>query len=203
MENIWTPEKLSLFLIFFVPGFVSMKVWELTVATERRDFQRLIVDGICYSALNFAALSWLIMIVRSNGWAEVHPISYVLAMALIIFIMPALWPSIWLFMWRKFFHVALLDPTATAWDFAFGQRQGCWLIVHLVDGRKIGGKFSIRSFASAFPQKRDIFVEELWSLDEKGGFKERIDGSAGLFVRSEEISMVEFFSWDSDGDKGR
>ncbi len=39
--NIWEADKLVLFLIFFIPGFVSIKVYDLLIPGEQRDFQNL------------------------------------------------------------------------------------------------------------------------------------------------------------------
>jgi hypothetical protein len=38
MDDVWGADKLTLFVIFFLPGFISMKVYDLLVPGERRDF---------------------------------------------------------------------------------------------------------------------------------------------------------------------
>ena len=60
--NIWEPEKIILFLALFMPGFISIKVYELIVATKHREFSKSILEAIGYSVLNFAVLSWLIIL---------------------------------------------------------------------------------------------------------------------------------------------
>ena len=59
--NIWEADKLVLFLIFFIPGFVSIKVYDLLIPGEQRDFSKSILEVIGYSALNYGALSWFII----------------------------------------------------------------------------------------------------------------------------------------------
>lgn len=56
MEKIFEGNSLLLFLIFFIPGFVSFKIYDLLVPGERRDFSKSAFDAIAYSALNFAIL---------------------------------------------------------------------------------------------------------------------------------------------------
>jgi hypothetical protein len=57
VEKFFENEQvLALFLVFFVPGFLSLKVYDLLVPGERRDFSRAAFDAVAYSALNFGVL---------------------------------------------------------------------------------------------------------------------------------------------------
>ena len=67
------------------------------------------------------------------------------------------------------------------------------MIIHLKDGRRIGGRFDENSSASSFPAKEQIYIEEVWELDENGKFIEPIKRSAGIIVLSNEILSVELF----------
>lgn len=66
MEKLFEGSTLSLFLIFFIPGFVSLKVYDLIVPGERRDFSKSAFDAIAYSALNFSVLLPLILLIQSE-----------------------------------------------------------------------------------------------------------------------------------------
>ena len=60
MEKLFEKqETLLLFLLFFVPGFVSIKVYDLLVPGERRDFSKSFYEAIAYSALNVGVLFWV------------------------------------------------------------------------------------------------------------------------------------------------
>ena len=48
------------------------------------------------------------------------------------------------------------------------------MIIHLKDGRRIGGRFDENSSASSFPAKEQIYIEEVWELDESGKFINRL-----------------------------
>ncbi len=67
------------------------------------------------------------------------------------------------------------------------------MIVHLKDGRKIGGKYDENSFASSSPAEEQIYLEEVWRLDKKGAFIEPTERSKGMIIFKEEILSVEFF----------
>lgn len=49
------------------------------------------------------------------------------------------------------------------------------------------------SFASSFPNPQDIFMQEVWKIDENGAFSEKLERTAGLLVKDEEMSFLEFF----------
>jgi hypothetical protein len=51
--DLWSIDRLTLFFLFFLPGFVSLKVYDLLVPGEMRDFSRAFFDALSYSALNF------------------------------------------------------------------------------------------------------------------------------------------------------
>jgi hypothetical protein len=63
----WTQDDLLLFLLFFVPGFISIKVYDLLVPSERRPFQNTLAEAIAYSAVNFAILLPVIIAALAYG----------------------------------------------------------------------------------------------------------------------------------------
>ncbi len=65
--------------------------------------------------------------------------------------------------------------------------------MHLKDGRRIGGRFDNNSFASSFPNKEQIYIEEVWELDEAGHFQKPVERSGGIIVAEENILALEFF----------
>ena len=90
METLFkNQETLALFLIFFIPGFISLKVYDLLIPGERRDFSKSLFDAVAYSSLNFAALWWLIALVRNAPGLQLYAGMFVLLIAA-----PALWPVV-------------------------------------------------------------------------------------------------------------
>jgi hypothetical protein len=68
----------------------------------------------------------------------------------------------------------------------------------LKDGRRFGGLYSSKSFASSSPAQPEIYLEEVWILDESGLFKAKVDRTAGVLIAGEDILALEFFSYDGD-----
>jgi hypothetical protein len=192
--DIWNVDKLTLFLIFFLPGFISMKVYGLMVPGEPRDFSKAVLEAISYSTLNFAVLFWLIIFIHTGDFYHRHLIWYSLSVAIIMVVVPACWPfvylrlSTWPFIARHFVH-----PIRKPWDYVFGKREPFWIIVHLQSGQKIGGRFDIGSFASSDPADEQIYLEEVWVLDDGGRFLSPVKRSRGIIIMQGEIRAVEFF----------
>jgi hypothetical protein len=115
--DIWNVDKLALFLIFFLPGFISIKVYDLIVPGERRDFSKSMLDAVCYSTLNFAALSWLITIILTGDFYHRHFILYSLLVVAIMVIVPACWPFVLvrLSAWRPFGR-HFVHPIQKPWE---------------------------------------------------------------------------------------
>lgn len=196
MEKLFEgTQTLTLFLFFFLPGFVSLKVYDSLVPSERRDFSKSIYEVVAYSTLNYALLYPLVAwtLSRSNS---VHPVLVWVDGAFVLVAFPSLWPFIWIRVLRtRVFSKHFVHPIQKPWDFVFGQRKPYWTIVHLKDLRKIGGVYGERSFASSNPAPPQIYLEEVWELDEAGHFVQPVDDSEGVLILESEILAVELFNY--------
>ncbi len=199
--DIWTVDKLALFILFFVPGFISIKVYDLMVPRESRDFSKSLFDAMGYSTLNFAALFpliWLvaphIAVVRTGNFNFLQFVFVWFTVLVVMVFAPCCWPFAY-FGFSRFPFVAkhFVNPIQKPWDYIFGKRIPFWIIVHLRDGQRIGGKFGSESFASSNPAEEQIYLEELWILDSDGRFQSKVERSKGILVMKEEIRAVEFF----------
>jgi hypothetical protein len=162
--DIWNIEKLTLFLIFFLPGFISMKVYDLMVAGEPRDISKSVFEAIAYSTLNFGVLFWLIAIIQTDDFYHRHLILYSMSVAAIMVVVPACWPFLFLKLstWRP---VAkhFIHPIRKPWDYVFGKRNSFWIIVHLQNGQKSGGA----SVPNPSPLQTQLMSKSIWK---KSGF---------------------------------
>ncbi len=150
MEKLFeTQGTLALFLIFFIPGFITLKVYDLLIPGEPRDFSKSLFDAVAYSSLNFAALLWVIGIVRTGN---LPPWEWYTLMFVLLIGMPAVWPFILLSIRRHpKISARIASPNARVWDDIFSKRTPYWVIVHLKDQRRIGGLYGAKSFTSHSP----------------------------------------------------
>jgi hypothetical protein len=141
-----------LFLIVFIPGFISMKVYDLIMPGARRDFSKALYEAIGFSSLNFAALSWLIIPIHAGEFYLNHRVWYLILVFFIIFVMPLICPLLLVRLWTWGPIAALiLNPVPKPWDYVFRKRQAYWMTVHLKDKRRIGGRYGLNSAASSYP----------------------------------------------------
>lgn len=186
---------LILFLGFFVPGFLMIRVYDLLVPTERRDFSKSVYDAVAYSAVNFVVFS---PVLYWMGTASLSSFLRGLALFSIFILAPIGWPLL-LFRVRKarWFTKRLSHPTLRPWDYYFSKGEPCWVIVHLKD-RKIGGYFGADSFASSDPAEPQLYLEQGWALDDECHFTHKLEQSKGLILFAKDIIAVEFFSTEKE-----
>jgi hypothetical protein len=84
------------------------------------------------------------------------------------------------------------DPTPTAWDYASSRIGPGYVRVLTKDGIWVGGYAGPQSFFTSYPEIREIYVEQAWSLDDDGEFQKPIEGSAGQWIRCEDVTIVQF-----------
>lgn len=162
-------DKFIVFIVFFVPGFISIKIYDLLVIGDRRDFSKSILEAIGYSCLYYATLSWLILLIHSNNFFSNHTVFYVIVIFIILFLFPILWPILFIKLitcskFLKYFN----NPIPKPWDYVFLKREPYWVIIHLKDGKRIGGIYNTDSYASVYPIEEQIYLQEVWKLDEMG-----------------------------------
>jgi hypothetical protein len=188
------------FILLFMPGFVSTRVFDAVVPGQARDYGKTIYETIGYSFLTYALWSPVLIPVYASSTPP-NWVTGVLAL-LVLFITPTALPLIYLWVLRKKLASTLIDPCPSSWDWAFQQNPTAMILVHFRDGRKIGGTWSNTAFSSSYPVPRDVFLSEVWNVDQKTGrFLTRAQDSKGLIIWGSDIEMVEFFDLDETRSK--
>ena len=196
MLNIWTPESIQLFILFVVPGFISIKVYELLFPSEQPDLSKQLIDAISFSCINFAFLYIPIRLIENSVIKTSSPFYYYITYIFILFLAPL----VLVFIWRKirisnWFQSNVPHPTQKPWDFVFAQRKCYWVIVTLKNEKKVGGLFASNSFASSTPAPEQIYLEKAWELNNDDRFEKEHNETAGVIILSSEIVTIEFFNY--------
>lgn len=192
--DVWNFNALALFIAFVIPGFISLKTYQLLFPSESRSSDKLLIDAIAYSSINYAILLWPIYAIETHNIRALHPTAYVLFYVFALLIAPVIW--VLLFKKVRTTQIAqstLPHPTSRPWDYVFGQRRPYWIVVTLKNGRSIGGRYDTSSFASSAPAPEQLYLEESWVLNEDGGFERPRSETGGVLILSSEIVTVEFF----------
>lgn len=183
-----------LVLFFVVPGFISMRIYALLRPTEPGPLKENIYEAITFSVINYVLMEWAVPLAREYGSVPSGTVSRLLLLAAAFVVVPALLPILlnvglkWLERRGR-----ILRRAKMAWDEFFLRRQSCWIIVHLKDGRRMGGFFGERSFAGLYPNSGHLYVQELWKLGPNGEFEAKVDGSQGIVLRPDDYQMIEIF----------
>ncbi len=194
--DIWEQDKLILFIAFVIPGFVSLRAYELFFPSEKTESSKQIVEAITYSCINYALLSPLVVFFNSYNLRSSQGFIYYLTCLFVLFIAPV----IWVFLWKtirtsRFFqNVGVPHPTQKPWDYVFSKREPYWIIVTLKNGTKIAGSYDSKSFSSSAPADEQLYLEEAWKLNDDGGFERVRTSTKGIIILSSEMVSVELFS---------
>lgn len=190
--DVWELDKLFLFIAFVIPGFISIKAYQLAFPGTERATSDQLIDAVAYSSINYALLIFPIISIESSALRETCRFLYYLFYVFVLFLAPVIWVLIWKYLrTRDFFQRNAPHPTARPWDYVFAQRKPYWVKVTLKDGTVIAGRYAGNSFASSAPAPEQIYLEQTWILNDKGGFKRPKNNTAGVLVLSSEISFVE------------
>jgi hypothetical protein len=179
-------DNLKMVILFVAPGFISLKVWGLLNSSPRFRLSESLIEAVIYSAFNALFFVWFFNLLNQ--------VNYVLAYGVIYIILPVIWPVLVYHISKlRFFRTKL---TPTAWDYYFNLGKACFVLIHLKNGDMVGGLYGGNSFASSYPEKEDLYLEELWTVDVEGKFQAKVENTSGLLVNFEEIKLIEFFNPD-------
>lgn len=176
-----------------MPGFISLKVYNLLCPGKLPDFSTQMFSSIMYSCLSYAIHLPIYLISATLQDFSIITWKHVLFITSLILIFPAVIPVAWLFIRKiEWVNNFLPHPTNSPWDYVFSQRNFYWLIVTLKDGTILGGKYGAGSFSSSYPEDPQIFISEQWLVDEEG-FIRKVNDSSGIMILSKDIKTIEFF----------
>ncbi|MDI9336118.1 MAG: DUF6338 family protein [Gammaproteobacteria bacterium] len=193
--DIWNIDKLLLFIAFVTPGFISLKTYELLFPTAPKETNKLLIEAVTYSSINYALLLWPIYEVETCKIRESNPTVYILFYVFVLLFAPIVWACLAKCLrTTQFLQNFMPHPTAKPWDYIFGQRTAWWVIVTLKEGKQVAGKYASASFASSSPALAQLYLEEAWELNAAGGFERARTDTAGILILSSEILAVEFFN---------
>ncbi|MCR1231192.1 DUF6338 family protein [Klebsiella quasipneumoniae] len=193
--DIWDKSKLLLFIVFVIPGFLSMKIYSILHPNSEIDMSKAIVEVVSYSCINYAIWFYPIYFIESNNYFS-SPVTYCFFYLVVLFVSPIalsfflVWMRTWKWLGRFLPH-----PTGRAWDYFFSLRKPAWVIITLKDGKKIGGKFSQKSFASSAPNPEQLYLEENWVINDDGGLERPRNETFGVLILSRDIESIEFFEY--------
>jgi len=197
--------ELAVFGLLVLPGFISMRIFDLFNPTDKRPVSNSMFEGLAFGILNALVFFPLWIIIDGPALLAGNPMpAYALALFTLV-VAPVTWGLFAhkLLRWLADRNV-ILGRHRTAFDAYFSRQRPCWVIVHLHDGQRVGGLFGGKSYASFFPKSGHLYLEELWELGDDGAFKggQKISASAGMIFRPSDYRLIEIFDAREGQDDG-
>lgn len=151
--------------------------------------------------IHYIMWSWLIYLMFNSEYFKTSTLRLYLASFLIVIISPCLLGLLLAKLSDKNILIKILqtlgyrpiNPIPTAWHYKFSKIAiKSWIIVSLKDGKAFYGKFSTESFASSESMERDIYIEDVYILNNNKEWIKR-EKNDGILIASDQIKYIEFF----------
>lgn len=197
---ISTYEAVIYTVMFLVPGFIIDEIVATLMPMKIYSEGARTLKYIGYSVFNLSVWIWLFYLVKVN--VDNSSVGYWVLLVLCLLV-TSLISGVIIGLIRKFellrkmfarFNINIIHPVPTAWDYKFSEIQTeKWVIVTLENDKHVYGKFGYESLASSEKDERDIFLEEIYTLDEEEKWvkKERTDG---IWIKASNIKIIEFIN---------
>lgn len=198
--DIWDSHKLLLFIAFVIPGFITLKVYELLTPTAHRDSAGQLIDAVAFSCINYAILLAPIYLIETHHVREKHPAATLVFYLFVVLLAPVGWPILWKLLRKTPLALKYLPhPTGKAWDHVFGDKKvRHWVVITHRDGTRVGGRYDTNSFASSAPHPEQLYLQETWHVNADGGFDRIKESTAGIIVNVADVACVEFFQMEPE-----
>lgn len=196
------PETLILVLFFVVPGFVVIRAFDLVIPSERRTLDNSFIDMLAYSFLVLAIWGLPFLGLISLGrWLPgfIYYLLLYLFTIFVVFIFPIY--MTWVYYKARTewpLQGRTIHPSPTSWDYLFDQGEIFWIRFYFKSGERLGGFYGENSFATSFPNTQQIYIEQLYSLNDDGSFSEPVNRSSGAIVKLDDCQYIEFLEVKED-----
>lgn len=191
--------------LFVVPGYIIEEVVSSIIPIKRREEGIKLIRCLMYSVVNNALwFSWglnLLLKIKATSqiwfWAllSLSVIVTGLITGLVIGLIKA--KGLFRRLFNKCFSrfgVNLEHPIPSAWDYVFKNfTEGAWVTIRMDNDKFIRGKFYTNSFASSDEDYRDLYLEEVYILDENEEWV-KINRSKGMWLSPDTIKHIEFLT---------
>jgi hypothetical protein len=196
LENL---ANLYFVIAVFVPGFIYSGVLSRFVTLrEQRAKETIFLQYLVATSVNYGVCSPAIYLLVVENWLWDRPVCRAMIWAAIIFLVPILIALVsakitqqdglkWLY---KLLGLRPINPIPTGWDWIFSRDEPCFVLVTLKDRTEIAGYFGPKSLASSDPDRRDLYLEAVYTIPEDGPWQ-LVERSKGVYIAGADISMVE------------
>ncbi len=203
MEPLKSVGNLHETMALFVPGLVILFVRSQFVTDRKLSHSTMILSYLTISLVYYAIAFPFLELFRSLYEVKDHKI--LVWLALVFFGPVLLGLLLGINVQKNLLHRLLqwcgLNPVhsiPTAWDWKFGNMTEQWVLVTLKDDTQFRGFCGQGSFISSDPTERDIYVEQIYGIDNEDNWSS--PGLKGVLIAPGEIKTIEFWPYEPQED---
>jgi hypothetical protein len=184
-----------------VPGFIySGVVAAFVPARAQKEKEVLLLRYLTATAFNYALCSPIIYLLAFGVIFAGQPIGQALCWFFITFIVPIVLATARarivqresLGRLYRLLGLRAISPIPTGWDWVFGRIDPCYVLITLTNGTEIAGYFGRRSMASSDPDRKDLYIERVYTVPTDGGLWRPVEYSLGMHIDGGQIAYIEF-----------
>ena len=206
IQELFTPANFEFFARYFLAGFILFSVRNRYVLGERAKAGEIVVEAVILSLINqlvFLTLGYLkssvlgVLPETIAVWPAFTDatVSFYIEILILPACLGVLFGANLHRGWNRAFlrriSMPVVHPTRRAYDFAFADREPCFLLVNFKDGGSVYGFFGQDSLAASDPARSDIFLERLYDVGNEGQWTESKPSRSAL-IAIDDIRSIEF-----------
>lgn len=194
-----TVEQLLAFAALIVPGFISLRVYDMQRGGEARKINDVLIDVLVYSFASDLVALMALGSISAIVPPAVQPIARASTLAVVLIAVPVIL-AVTLFNVQRLLmrNRAIPDTSTKPWNRVINQiareRLDVGVILTLRDGRAVGAR--IGSPPALASDGDDLLLGEVWTIDkERATFGEPSRGSLGIIINRADCQTIEFVRW--------
>lgn len=188
-------ENLKALISALAPGLIILGIRQRFIAGPEPSFQDRALAYAGVSALYYAISNPLVAYLSVPGRLEPWAISsfqYVVVPVIVGLLAGLVISNDWVGSALRRIRLAPIHHIPTSWDYAFSRAKGeTYLLVTLTDGTQVGGFYGQQSFASSSDNERDLLIEDVWVVNQKGPWT-RPNPPKSILLCGRDIRFIEF-----------
>lgn len=200
MNEVKSPEQLSLILGYIVPGLIILYVRAQFLTGRIGPHKDALLSYFTLSVIYLAIANASVSLITGSDAPLYEQTRYwlpaLLGGAIVFGVLIGLNASIGVTRWLLR-HCGLHLPHAldSAWDWKFQNFPASRVTLTLKDGSRIHGWCGAGSFIGSDPKDRNIYLVQVYDVDDQGNWTMKIPGK-GVYITGGEVRIIEFLPPD-------
>ncbi|MEJ0017089.1 MAG: DUF6338 family protein [Acetobacteraceae bacterium] len=205
MTEVKSFEQLSLILGYIVPGLIILYVRAQFLTGRTLAHKDALLSYFTLSIIYLTIASAILALLtgsdaplheQSRYWLPILLIGSV-AFGIIVGLNASLGVTRRLL---RFLGLHLPHVMDSAWDWKFSRFPESLVTITMKDGSRVSGWCGSGSFIGSDPKDRDLYIEQVYDVDDEGNWTLKTRGK-GIYIAGGEVRTIEFIPRDA-GDSG-